>query len=137
MGILCEILRSKKMSMLIKKIRNYYLEKLYNMKLQRTKKFCNTVKPFHRSKTFVFRLATIGGGGKGKKLLPFFENRKKCRDFGKKNPDRVHPLVEFSTQNMILRVSRKKVQNFSLHFFLVCLTECLLNYLSSTKPPLL
>ena len=136
MGILCEILRSKKMSMLIKKIRNYYLEKLYNMKLQRTKKFCNTVKPFHRSKTFSDSQQLVAGE-RGRSFLPFFENRKNCRDFGKKNPDRVHPLVEFSTQNMILRVSRKKVQNFSLHFFLVCLTECLLNYLSSTKPPLL
>ena len=51
--------------------------------------------------------ATIGKGG-GRSPLPFFENLKKCPDFGKKGPNCVHPWVESSIQNVILRVSRRK-----------------------------
>ena len=40
--------------------------------------------------------------------LPFFENQKKCPDFGKKGPNCVHPWVESSIQNVVLRVSRRK-----------------------------
>ena len=40
--------------------------------------------------------------------LPFFENRKKCPDFGRKGPNCVHPWVESSIQNVVLRVSRRK-----------------------------
>ena len=51
--------------------------------------------------------ATMGKGG-GRSPLPFFENLKKCPDFGKKGPNCVHPWVESSIQNVILRVSRRK-----------------------------
>ena len=37
-----------------------------------------------------YRRATKGREG-GRPLLPFFENQKKCHDFGKKCPDCVHP----------------------------------------------
>ena len=47
--------------------------------------------------------------------LPFFENQKKCPDFGKKCPSCVHLLVKFAIQNVVLRVSkRKKLEFFSL-----------------------
>ena len=36
------------------------------------------------------RRATRGEEG-GRPPLPFFENQKKCLDFGKKGPDFVHP----------------------------------------------
>ena len=53
--------------------------------------------------------------------LPFFENQNKCSNFGKKGSDCVHPWVKSSTQNVVLRVSRRKnSQSFSLRslFFL-------------------
>ena len=40
--------------------------------------------------------------------LPFFENRKKCPDLGKKGPDCALPWVKFSIQNVVLKVSRIK-----------------------------
>ena len=57
---------------------------------------------------------------------------------GKKGPDCVHPGVESSIQNVVLRVSRrKKLQNFSLRsVFFVFLTKSLSNCPNSTKPPL-
>ena len=39
---------------------------------------------------------------------PFFENRKKCPDFGKKGFVGAHLWAKFSTQNVALRVSRRK-----------------------------
>ena len=54
------------------------------------------------------RCTTKGEGGEGGPPLPFFENRKKCPDFGKKGPNCVHPWVESSIQNVVLRVSRRK-----------------------------
>ena len=46
--------------------------------------------------------------------LPFFENRKKCPDLGKKGPDCVLPWVKFSIQNVVLKVSRiKNAKKFS------------------------
>ena len=50
------------------------------------------------------RRATRGGDG-GKPPLPFYENRP---DFGKKGSSCVHPWVESSIQNVVLRVSRRK-----------------------------
>ena len=38
----------------------------------------------------------------------FFENRKKCPDFGKKGPDFAHHWVKFSILNVVLRGPRKK-----------------------------
>ena len=59
---------------------------------------------------FIIRRATRGGGGR--LPLPFFENKKKCRDFRKKGPDCVHPYVKFTIQNVVLRVSKRK--NFNI-----------------------
>ena len=47
-------------------------------------------------------------GGRGRPPLLFFENQKKCHDFGKKGLDLVHLWVEFSIENVVLRVSRRK-----------------------------
>ena len=46
--------------------------------------------------------------GRGTPHLPFFENRKKCPDFGRKGPDCIHLWANFSTLNVFLRVSRRK-----------------------------
>ena len=52
-------------------------------------------------------------GGEGRRPpLPFFEIPKKCPDFRKKIPDCVHPLVKFTIQNVVLRVSQRK--NFKI-----------------------
>ena len=48
-------------------------------------------------------------GGEGRRPpLPFFENRKKCPNFGKKGPNGVHLWVKSSIQNVVLRVYRTK-----------------------------
>ena len=70
--------------------------------------------------------------GGGIPCLFFFENRKKCPDFGKKGPDCVHPWVKFYIQNVVLRVSRKKSLQlfpagpFFLDFLTKCLSKCLI-----------
>ena len=80
------------------------------------------------------------GGGEGRRpSLPFFENRKKCPDLGKKSPNCVHPWVESFIQNVVLRVStKKKTPKFfpAGSFFLVFLTKSLSKCPNSTKPPL-
>ena len=43
--------------------------------------------------------------GRGRIPLPFFANRNKCPNFGKRGPDGVHLWVKFSIQNVVLRVS--------------------------------
>ena len=66
--------------------------------------------------------AQLGGGGEAP--LPFFENRKKCPDFGKKTPNCVHPLVDSSIQNVVLRVSNKKSSNdFPCGAFFSCVSD--------------
>ena len=64
--------------------------------------------------------ATRGGGGR-RGLPCFFKNRKKCPDFGQKNPDCVHLWIKFSIQNVVSRVPRrKKLQNVSLRGHFSC-----------------
>ena len=41
----------------------------------------------------------------GEASLVFSKNRKKCPDFGKKDPHCVHLQFKFSIQNIVLRVS--------------------------------
>ena len=60
-----------------------------------------------------------------------FENGKKCPDFGKKGLDCVHLWVEFSIQNVVLRLSKGK---FSRKFLLF-LMKCLLKRSTSISPP--
>ena len=74
---------------------------------------------------FLWRVAGTQLGGKERPPLPFFENRKKCPDFGKKDPNCVHPWVESPIQNVVLRVSRRKSsRKFPCGtFFLVHLTK--------------
>ena len=65
--------------------------------------------------------ATLTGvqlGRKGEVSPALFENRKKC-------PDCVHHWVKFSTQNVVLRVSRRKnVKMFSCgDSFVFCFDE--------------
>ena len=47
-------------------------------------------------------------GVEGRLSLPFLKIEKKCPDFGKKGLDCVYLWVKFSTQNVVLRVSKKK-----------------------------
>ena len=64
------------------------------------------------------RRATRGEQGV-RSLLPFFDNQKKCPEFGKKVPDSVLFWVKFSIQNVVLRESRRKYSKiFAL--FLLC-----------------
>ena len=71
--------------------------------------------------------------------LSFFENWKKCHDFGKKSPNCVYSWVQSSIQNVVLRVSRRKSSKILPcgrdHFF-VFLVKSLLKCPNSTKPPL-
>ena len=59
---------------------------------------------------------------RGSSPLPFFENQKKCPDFGKKGPDSVYLCPKFSIQNVVLRVSRRK--NSKIVFLTKCLSKC-------------
>ena len=79
----------------------------------------------------------LGGGG-GRPSLPFFENPKKCTDFGKKVLNCVHPWVESSMQNVILRVSRRKSSNILPcgAFFLCVFDKSLSKCPNCIKPPL-
>ena len=63
-------------------------------------------------------------GGRGRSPLLFFEDRKKCPDFGKKGPNCVHPWVESSIPNAVLRVSRRKSSKlFANWAFFVCVFD--------------
>ena len=77
-------------------------------------------------------------GEEGKPPLPFFENRRKCLEFGlkKKSRDCVHLWVKFSIQNIVLTVPRRKnSQIFPCEVFFLVLTKCLSKYPSSTNLP--
>ena len=65
-----------------------------------------------------------------------FWNRKKCPDFGKKDPDCVHLRVKFAIENVVLRVSRRKTSKmFPCRVSFSCaFDECLLKCPSSTNP---
>ena len=53
--------------------------------------------------------------------LPFFENRRECPEFGKKGPDCVHHWVTFFIQNVVSKVSRRKISNiFHYRVFFSC-----------------
>ena len=54
----------------------------------------------------------MGEGWRCRPPLPCFENRKKCYDFGKKDPDCVHLWVTFSIQNVTLGESWRKTPKF-------------------------
>ena len=84
-----------------------------------------------------WRRATRGEEGGGLPC-PFLKIEKKCPAFGKKGPNCVHPWVESSIQNVVLRVSRgKSAKTFPCGaFFLVFLTKSLSKCLNSAKPPL-
>ena len=81
--------------------------------------------------------ATLTGvqlGRRGEVSPALFENKKKCPDCGKRGTDCVHHWVKFSTQNVVLRVSRRKnVKMFSCgdSLFFV-LTKCSSKCSSST-----
>ena len=71
--------------------------------------------------------------------LSFFENWKKCHDFGKKSPNCVYSWVQSSIQNVVLRVSRRKSSKIlpcGRDLFFVFLVKSLLKCPNSTKPPL-
>ena len=62
--------------------------------------------------------------GKGEVSPAIFEDRKKCPDFGKKGPNCVHPWVESSIQNAVLRISRRKSSKiFANWAFFVCVFD--------------
>ena len=67
-----------------------------------------------------------------------FENRKKCPDFGKKDPDYVHPWVKLSIQAVPLRVSsRKNFKMFACWGFFSCVfDEMFIEGPEFHKPPL-
>ena len=90
-------------------------------------------------------LATLTGAQLGKMgwtllLFFFFENWKKCSNFGReKSPDCVHFWIKFSIQNVVLRTSWRMIYKmflcrviFSCFFFM----KCLLKRPNSIKPPL-
>ena len=87
------------------------------------------------TKRLVFKRATAGGG---RPPLTIYNNWKKYLDFWKKCPDYVLPWVNFSIQNVVLRVSMKKTPKFYPmgSFFLLFLTKCLSKCPNSMKPPL-
>ena len=65
----------------------------------------------------------------------FFKNKEKCPDFGGKGPDM--PILKFTIQNVVLRVSRRKNSEIFLCgacFFFELLTKCLWNSPHFTKP---
>ena len=74
--------------------------------------------------------AQLGREGGGRPPLPFFEYQKKCPDFAKKGPDCVHSYIIFTIQNVVLRVSRRKISEifaaglFFLEFLTKCLSKC-------------
>ena len=72
----------------------------------------------------------------GRPPLPLQKIEKRCPDFGKKCPNCVHPWVESSIQNVVLRASRgKSSKTFPCGaFFLVFLTKSLSKGLNSIKP---
>ena len=78
--------------------------------------------------------------GDGGVPLPFFENRKKCRHFGKKGADCVHLWVKFSPQNFYFSKEyqeEKTPKYFPAGFFsLVFVTKCLSKCPDSMKPHL-
>ena len=78
----------------------------------------------------------VGKGGRPP--LPFFENKEKCPDFGKKHPDCGHPWVKSAIQNVVLKVSKRKNSKIfsSGAFFLGFLIKCLSNCPNFTKPSL-
>ena len=61
--------------------------------------------------------------------LHFFENQKRCPDFGKKGSNCVHLWVNFSIENIVLRVSWSEIPKFcrygvfSLSFLMKCFIE--------------
>ena len=80
----------------------------------------------------------LGGRGEVSPAL-FWKSKKSALIFGKKGPVIVHLCVEYSIQNVVLRVSRRKnSKNFPCraHFFLVFLAEFLSKYPNSVKCPL-
>ena len=50
-----------------------------------------------------FCSSVFRGVMQGDVSLPFFENRKKRFDFGKKAPNSIHLWIKFSIQNVVLR----------------------------------
>ena len=53
--------------------------------------------------------AQLGGDEGGRRPpLPFFRNREKCPDFGKRGSHFIHLCVKFSIQNVVLKGSRRK-----------------------------
>ena len=103
------------------------------------RKFINSYVKFWRKRHNRRTTKRRGRGGRGgRPPLPFFENRKKCPDFGKKGPNCVHPWVESSIQNVVLGVSRRKSSKIfpCRAFFCVFLTKSLSKCPNSTKPPL-
>ena len=64
---------------------------------------------------------------RGEASPALFKIKEKCPDFGKKSPDQINLSVEFSIQNLVLRISRKKNRKCFPKgpLFLVFLTKCL------------
>ena len=65
--------------------------------------FLQTLKRLKRLKNnseIQFYYVRNQGEGGGRPSLTFFENREKCPDFGKKDPDCAHLWVKFPIQNV-------------------------------------
>ena len=80
----------------------------------------------------------LGGEEKLPPLL-FFENRKQCPDFGRKGTDCIQLWIKFPTQNVILRVSRRKISKMFPNgaSFSCVFEEMFIKCPSSTYPSLL
>ena len=58
---------------------------------------------------YILPLTGMQLGGREETSPALFENQKTCPDFGKKGPGCVHLWVKFSIQNVVLRISRRKI----------------------------
>ena len=81
---------------------------------------------------------TCATRGREEASSTLFENGKKCPDFGKKGLNCVHLWVnylwvEFSIQNVVLRLSKGKCSKKFLVFLMKCLSKCSTS--TSPRPP--
>ena len=83
-----------------------------------------------------YRVRVRRGRGGGGRLPCNFLKIKKMQWFKKKCHDCVHLWIKFCIQNIVFRVSRRKIFKYFPGIFCVFLTKCLLNCPNFTKPTL-
>ena len=107
-------------SKLYQKERKEYFDSIKLNKGTDNKTFWKTLKPFLSDKRSNINKITytdnagaqIGGRRGGDLPCPFLKIEKSALILEKKGPNCVHPWVEFSIHNVVLRVSRRKSSKF-------------------------